>query len=242
MNIVLDFGNSLLKVGTFYKRKLTAYEVFKVFDRDEIDRLIKENQIESGIISSVVSIPGSDIEFLRKKLKYFVELSEKIQLPITIKYSTPETLGKDRLAGAVGGEYIFPGKNLLIIDAGTCIKFDFVNNRKQYIGGAISPGISIRFLALNKFTDKLPLIEPDYISIPGLIGNSTEESILSGIINGVGAEVNGIIRKYEKIYPDLKVILSGGDSEFISKFVEREFVIEPDLVLKGLNLILEYNR
>jgi type III pantothenate kinase len=148
-------------------------------------------------------------------------------------------LENDRLAAAIAGATLYPGSNVLVIQAGTCITYEFINAQGEYIGGAISPGIQMRYKAMNTFTGKLPLIE--HKKFDGLIGQTTEESILSGVNNGILAEVDGIINAYKSQYPDLTIILSGGDADFFVKQLKNSIFAVPNIVLKGLNIILDFN-
>jgi len=168
-----------------------------------------------------------------------LELNNSTSLPINNLYKTIQTLGKDRIAAVTGGANLFPNNDLLIIDAGTCITFDFINANKDYLGGAISPGINLRFKALHNFTGNLPLIDPK--ADVNLIGDSTESSILSGVINGVREEVDGIIGRYKSSYPNMKVIFTGGDVKYFDKYVKNNIFAVENLVLKGLKAILNYN-
>jgi len=169
----------------------------------------------------------------------FINFNHNTPLPIINKYQTLETLGKDRLASAVAAHQLFPDKDVLVIDAGTCVKFDFINSMAEYLGGSISPGLQMRFRALHSFTEKLPFVELKPFDI--LIGKTTHESLLSGVINGTLAEIDGIINRYKENYPELQVVLSGGDAEYlVSKLKNRIFALS-NIVLNGLKIILDYN-
>lgn len=172
-----------------------------------------------------------------------MELNEKTKLPLKNRYKTPGTLGKDRLATAVGANYLFPSRNVLAIDAGTCIKYDFVNSKNEYLGGAISPGLDMRFKALHHFTAHLPQLKKMKTANVNLIGRTTRDSILSGVQNGAIAEISGMIKCYQDKYENVHVILTGGDSVFIRTLVSEKNRIfaAPDLTLLGLNVILNYN-
>lgn len=245
MNLVIDIGNTLAKTAFFTGKELSSFSSFEKMSADALARLLELNpSVKNVILSSVVDHDKSIVDLLSSKY-HFIELSAKTKLPLENLYSSPETLGKDRIAAAVGVNLLYPAQNALSIDAGTCIKYDFVNARNQYLGGGISPGIEMRFKALNKFTDKLPLV--NYRNFDQLIGQNTEDSILSGVMNGVTEEVKGIIQRYREQYPDVKVVFTGG----YLKFFERIFNIsgkenssifaDPFLVLKGLNHILNFN-
>ena len=171
--------------------------------------------------------------------KNFVLLNNSTPLPIKILYKSPTSLGNDRIASAVGAITNFPNKNVLVIDAGTCITYDLINSKKEYLGGSISPGIQMRYNALHQFTSQLPLLES--VDTAMLTGVNTEESIHSGIINGVFVEIDGIIQRYTNQYPDIKVIVTGGNAKFFDKGLKNTIFAKPNLLMEGLNKILDYN-
>lgn len=245
MNLVIDVGNSLSKTALFSGNEVSSFSSFEKISVDALKNLLQANpSVRNVILSSVVEHEKSISDFLRSSC-HFIELSHETKLPIENLYASPQTLGKDRLAAAVGANLLCKGQNVLSVDAGTCIKFDFVNAKNQYLGGSISPGIEMRFKSLNHFTDKLPLVSYRYFD--QLIGQNTEDSILSGVMNGVAEEVKGIIHRYQQQYPGIRVVFTGG----YLKFFERIFNIsgkenssifaDPFLVLKGLNYILNIN-
>lgn len=203
-----------------------------------IEDFCKNYKITNCILSSVRKDNQEIDKYLHDNFNY-LKFNHLTPLPISNKYETPESLGLDRLATAVGGFSRSEGKNVLCIDAGTCIKFDFVTKNKEYLGGAISPGIAMRYKALNKMTDKLPLIDK-YQETP-LIGKNTEESIASGVFNGAIAEVEEIINRYKLIYNDLTIYLTGGDQKYFEKSIKSQTFAVPFLTLEGLNQILKYN-
>jgi type III pantothenate kinase len=166
-------------------------------------------------------------------------LKPETDLPISHRYKTLDTLGADRIAGVVAVHALYPGKNVLLIETGTCITYDLISADGIYQGGGISPGLHMRFMALHTFTHKLPLIEP--VSNPALLGDSTETSILSGVVNGLKAEVEGIISLYESNYENLTIILSGGNLDYFDKNLKNNIFAVPNIVLTGLNIILEFN-
>ncbi|HRF77340.1 MAG TPA: type III pantothenate kinase, partial [Chitinophagales bacterium] len=186
-------------------------------------------------------------EKLEEQLEHYFKLlkfSQNTELPIVNDYATPATLGKDRLAAAVGSSAAFPGKNVLSIDAGTCIKYDFVRADNRYLGGGIAPGLVMRLKAMHNFTARLPLISltPQMLVQQTLLtGDSTTDSMLSGAINGALWEVEGAIAAYNAIYDDLHVIITGGDASFFELHVKSRIFARPNLVLEGLNTILKYN-
>ena len=242
MKLIIDYGNTLAKIALFRGDSLVDYKVMETLTINDI-KLFTSQQDRSEpvrycILSSVRTIPGKIISYLNTTYKLF-ELDQNIRLPISIKYKTPETLGNDRIAIAVGAVCQFPNEDMLVIDAGTCITYDFINRDKEYLGGAISPGINMRFKALNTFTDKLPLVTN--MSEAGLIGDTTDDSIRSGVLNGVLEEVNGIIGRYKEVYPSIKVIFTGGDLKYFDKNLKNNIFANSNLVLEGLNMILNFN-
>jgi type III pantothenate kinase len=239
MNLIIDVGNTRVKTAVFKDdRLINSYS----FDHSEIEIKIeeikKENQISSVIISKVTSIRG----FNAKKMfaeSFLIELSNETPVPFKNIYETPKTLGIDRIALAAGAIKKYPNHNVLVIDAGTCITFDFINKERTYVGGAISPGISMRYKALHYYTDKLPELEP--AEPKALIGSTTRESINSGIINGVIKEIEGIISEYRMKYSDLTVVLTGGDTNFLAKQLKSSIFANRNFLLEGLNSILIFN-
>ena len=239
MNLVIDIGNSRCKVAIFYRGELVYNEVITRFNfTKKIINLIDEFSCDSAIISSVGIIKNSEIEELDARIN-LIQLNSSTNVPFLNKYLTPKTLGVDRIALVSSAVSKFPGKDVLIIDAGTCITFDFVNKETYYLGGAISPGIKMRYKALNEFTQNLPYLEPENINI--LIGNSTEKCIHSGVINGVINEIDGVINRYREKNQDLTVVLTGGDVNFLSNKLKNGIFANPNFLLEGLNTILTHN-
>ena len=169
----------------------------------------------------------------------FVELDHLTELPIENLYETPETLGKDRIAAAVGANELFPDQNLLIIDAGTAITYDLVSEKNQFIGGNISPGLEMRFKALNHFTGKLPLV--NYSDDFETVGRNTIDAIRAGVQNGILFEIAQTIDLFNRNYQNLHIIMTGGDSYFFDKKLNYSIFVNFNLTLIGLNRILEHN-
>jgi type III pantothenate kinase len=243
MNLVIDLGNTTAKLALFrpgseiaMESKLGGHDFEKVIGY--INTL--DQPVTAAILSSVVDHPA-DLEAALRKRFHTIILDHNTPLPIKNRYATPATLGRDRLAVAVGGYAAFPGRDVLVIDAGTCIKYDMVTAGGEYLGGGISPGIEMRFRALNTFTDKLPLLHR--AKTAELVGGTTQDSILSGVQNGVMEEVKGIITRYEERFGSLSVGITGGDLDFFIPMVSGKNTIfaDPYLALKGLNFILEHN-
>ncbi|HLN54299.1 MAG TPA: type III pantothenate kinase [Lentimicrobium sp.] len=236
--IVIDQGNTLIKVILFYDNEIRWLKVFKqigIADRDKIRQ--EFDNVQYGIISSVASEPEV-ITALFPEIKWII-LSHETPVPVINQYKTPATLGKDRLAAVVAASDLYQGKDILVIDTGTAITYDLVTKDKKYSGGSISPGLSLRFKALNAFTGRLPLLEASEFN--GLTGVDTNESILSGVMNGALFEITGFINNYKENYPELIIILTGGDSDYFDKNVKSDIFVVPNLVAYGLKLILQYN-
>ena len=160
-------------------------------------------------------------------------------LPIQNLYSTPETLGVDRIAAVCGAQTTFPNEKCLVIDMGSCITYDYLNEKGEYHGGSISPGLNMRFKAVHTFTAKLPLVKP--LADPALIGTTTASNIQSGVINGLTEEIKGIISLYQHKFGNIRVILCGGDAHFFENKLKGVIFAIPELVLIGLNSILSHN-
>ncbi|MGK0412136.1 MAG: type III pantothenate kinase [Polaribacter sp.] len=240
MNLIIDVGNTRVKAALFEEYRLVDVIVFnKIRMISEVKKIIKNYRITSTILSSVALMPLKKLEKL-KELTDFTIVTSKIRTPFKNLYSTPSTLGVDRIALVFGAVVKFSKQNVLIIDAGTCITFDFVNKEAEYLGGAISPGIEMRYKSLHAFTSKLPLLE---IHKPNnFIGNNTNESIHSGIVNGVIQEIEGVINQYKKEYLHLTVVLTGGNTNFLSKQLKSSIFANQNFLLEGLNEILIFNK
>ncbi|MCK5846210.1 MAG: type III pantothenate kinase [Bacteroidales bacterium] len=239
MHLILDFGNTYQKCAVFDKEKMVSLEKFEDICKNDIIGFVKKHpKLSSCIISSVINTPIDIIEFLKKEFKY-TELGANTAIPIKNKYSTPETLGKDRLAAAVAINSLANDENTLSIDIGTAIKFDFVSKHGEYLGGSISPGLFLRFKALHTFTAKLPLV--GYNNLHELIGDNTESSILSGVMNGAIAEINTFIELYKSKYSNLKIFITGGESIYFENHLKSDIFAVSNLVLIGLNEILRFN-
>ncbi len=240
MKLIIDIGNTRTKFAVFSGDKTKEVFVTENLSVKLLTRVVeKYPAIGSAILSSVKDYPPEIDAFLQARF-YFLKLDNRTPLPVKILYKSPQTLGKDRMAIAAASRALFPGENVLAIDAGTTITYDFVNKKGEYPGGSISPGIQMRLKALHVFTGKLPLVET-LISDINLVGNDTQSSILSGVLNGVVAEVDGIISAYRAHYPQLKVVLSGGDEKYFDKRLKNNIFALPIFVLKGLKEILDFN-
>ncbi|RSK41929.1 type III pantothenate kinase [Mangrovimonas spongiae] len=240
MNLIIDIGNTAVKLAVFKESKL----LFSV--RDTVVNLEKKiheifleyPKIKNSIIASVGNLPPNIVNWLKDKVNIII-LNNETKLPFKNQYKTPKTLGVDRIGLISAAVEKYPNKNVLIIDAGSCITYDFVTDKAEYLGGAISPGLRMRYKALNTFTAGLPLLEtkiPQYF-----VGNSTESSMHSGVVCGILNEIDGFVKEYQNKYSDLTVILTGGDANFLSKQLKSSIFANSNFLLQGLNYILRFN-
>ena len=236
-SVAIDIGNTGTKYGIFEDKVLVEQGYFQ--GQEHLPEVLLQQKFDHAIVASVAA-NARNIQQRLSVTGKFLELTAQTALPVHSLYKTPQTLGADRVAGVAGARYFFPGRNCLVFDAGTCITHDFIDSGGNYHGGGIAPGLNMKFKALHTFTERLPLVQRVENGFP-LTGQSTEESILSGVLNGTVAELNGFIRAYTEKAADLVVILCGGDAGFFeSKLKGRIFVI-PELVLIGLHSILTHN-
>ncbi len=236
MNLVIDLGNTRVKAAAFEGGDL--HEKFLFQSTDEMNVTFENRSFENALVSSV-NHPSTDVLAKLHTTGKKLALDPALPLPIKIRYTTPETLGVDRIAAACGAMSLFPERDCLVIDAGTCVNYEFIDSKKNYHGGAISPGIEMRFKAMHTFTARLPLVSLS--KEVDLIGNNTEGCMQSGVMNGIVAEVEGIIQRYKEKYPELMVVLCGGDAPLFENRLKPTIFAAPDLVLMGLNRILRYN-
>lgn len=240
MQLIIDVGNSFVKLALFEDSTLRdKYIVTLDKMLDEIKTLKnKHTDLKKAIISSVGRFTESDTTALGKLLDLTI-LNSNTKLPFNNLYETPKTLGVDRIALVCASFKQFSKKNVLIIDAGTCITYDFITESNDYLGGAISPGLRMRYESLNNLTANLPLLETEMpVSI---IGNSTQTSIHSGVVYGVLNEIDGNIASYQEKYLDLTIILTGGDANFLSKQLKSSIFVNSNFLLEGLYYILQFN-
>jgi type III pantothenate kinase len=238
MNLALDFGNTSVKAGLFKGRDPIEIRIFNTpHELEKSEDFFK--QASNCIVGSVTKQHEGFESLLNPECK-LTEFTSKTRIPLVNTYQTASTLGSDRLAASIGAFTLYPNKNVLVIDAGTCLKFNFTTSSNEYKGGAISPGLQMRFRALHEFTARLPLVKFDD-SFDKLVGESTEESILSGVLNGFAGETDYIIDQYKQQYTGLIVVVTGGDEPFLSKHLKNRIFAHPNMVLRGLNEILIYN-
>lgn len=234
-SISIDIGNTAIKAGVFENNKLQ--NVFRFEDLGGL-KLWSEN-LPSDIPIIISSVTNFDLTPFHNYFSNLIILDFNTKVPLIKQYTTPETLGNDRLAAAVAARAMHPATNCLIIDAGTAIKYDFVTNTGEYTGGSIAPGVEMKFKALNHFTHKLPLT--DKSNVYQMTGKSTKEALLSGVMFGTFMEMQGFIDSYSIKNENLKIIITGGDYPYFVDRLKGTIFAEPDLVLKGLFEILKYN-
>ena len=241
MNLIIDIGNTRTKAGLFNKGVLVSTHVFQ---NDavitELSRQFTLSQIKKCITASVTENNEAVQYALQKTIPQTILYSPATRVPVKNLYVSAETLGSDRIPTVVAAHAQYKGNDCLVVDAGTCVKYNFINKEGEFLGGAISPGLTMRFKALHNFTARLPLIESDE-EYTTLIGTDTRGSILSGVQTGISNEIDMTISMYKKKYPGIHVFLTGGDARLLAKRLKNSIFTDPDLVLKGLNIILEFN-
>jgi type III pantothenate kinase len=238
MNLIVDIGNTNTKLTVFDGKTRLLQTLINELSWEELEKVLSGYKITKAILSSVKKLPLRVAELFFPGIPLVHVLSYKSLLPFTIEYESPETLGTDRIAAVAGAYNLFPDSEVLIIDAGTAITFDFLSSN-AFKGGNISPGLTMRFKALNKFTDQLPLVSPSAnFTFPG---RNTADAISAGVITGVTYEINEYIRTFVNKHTDFNIILTGGDSEYLKDKINHQITYMPDIVIDGLNYILEYN-
>jgi len=238
MFATIDIGNTLAKLGLFEDDELIAQFSFQ--NLQEMFERLNDYSVHKYIIASVKQ-PYNEIS---KKLSLnpdqTIFLDQKTTLPFINKYKS-STLGIDRIALVAGAQSKFPQKNVLVIDAGTCITYDFITNESFYLGGAISPGAQMRFKSMYNFTARLPLLQLKNQPADEWLGNTTEASMSSGVINGIVGEMESFIQKYQESFGPTQVLISGGDAKFFESRIKATIFAIPELLLVGLNAILRHN-
>lgn len=240
MNLIVDIGNTQIKAAFFENHQLLRLESSQASEVEFISDLIsRHEQTSQIIISSVRNYPEQLIKSLEGENREVLFFNAELETPLENRYESKSTLGYDRLAACAGANSLYPNTNCLVIDAGTAITFDFVSEKNEYLGGCISPGLRMRFAALHHYTQKLPELSPEEEF--NLIGKNTNDAIVSGVQNGLIFEIDTYIRKLKKSHPNLQVVITGGDANFLSKYLTNSVDFQPQIVLIGLNKILEYN-
>lgn len=241
VNLCIDWGNTNVKAAIFADKRIQKQFSFGADVAGEhIASILETHKPEKAIVSAVVTDTAAVIELLRSKIPATVVVNGSTPVPINNAYLSPETLGADRLALVTGAYFLYPEKNNLVISLGTCITYNFMQKSKTFRGGAISPGLHMRFKAMHEFTGLLPEITK-FDDEPLMLGYDTDTCMQSGVINGIVAELDGIIADYAARYPDFNAVLTGGDAPYFASKLKSKIFADPDLALKGLNIILDHN-
>lgn len=240
MNLILDIGNTKIKLAVFSDNEILFHETLKEMNFTILEKILNDfSELKYSIISSTQLRPVEIKAFLDKSLVNCLILDHNTALPIKNNYKTPESLGYDRIANVTSAFSKFPGNNVLVIDTGTAITYDFISSKGEFMGGNISPGAEMRVNSLNKYTSNLPLVNLHANSF--LLSNTTENALISGVVNGMLFEIEAYIDQISELYSDLKVILTGGDIKLFDKKLKKHIFVDANLNLSGLNRILQYN-
>lgn len=237
--ICLDIGNTRAKCAVFDGKTIIKTGFYPKFLIKDIRSIIRTNGISKGIISSTRHQNSPLVRFLNKELELFIELSHKTDVPVRNEYGSPNTLGMDRLAAAIGAYTKKPNQAHLVIDAGSCMTLDVINQHGTFIGGNITPGMRMRVKAMNDHTDKLPLVKLVYHD--ALLGENTSMALQNGAVRGTLFEIEAFIACARKQYPRININLTGGDTEFLAKYLKSKILADPNLVFTGLNEIILHN-
>jgi type III pantothenate kinase len=240
INLCIDWGNTNVKAAIFDNDKLQKQITFSdEAALEKVSELMDTYKPVKAILCSVVNQEDELGHLIKSNVKSFIELNSHTRLPINNAYLSSDTLGPDRLALVCAAHGAYPDKNNLVISLGSCITYNLMQKNKTFRGGSISPGLKMRLRAMHEFTDMLPevTVEGDLI----LLGYDTESCMRSGAVFGMAAEIDGMIKDYELKYPDFNAILTGGDAPYFASKLKSKIFADPDLLLKGLNLILSYN-
>lgn len=240
MNLLIDQGNTSTKYVVIQGEDIVAEHTLANIDFDILRELTANFEIKNTLVSSVreeYNKVSAELKNILGESIFFFD--DSLSLPVNNLYTTPKTLGRDRMAGVCGAVTLFPNTNCLVIDAGTCITYDFIDAEKNYHGGSISPGLEMRFKAMHTFTGKLPLAPLEWVD--DFIGNSTQTALQTGVTYGVVNEINGFINRFIHRWGNITTIMCGGNTDFLAKRCESEIFAAPKLVTIGLNRILKHN-
>lgn len=236
MNLAIDIGNTRIKTGVFDRNELVEAQVFDQIDQGSWQSLINKYGVTHVIVSSTAEEVDSN---LLQTPGVFLRLSSMTPVPIENGYRTPETLGQDRLAGMVAASWIHPDSNVLVIDAGTCVTYDFLDATGKYLGGNIAPGLDMRYKAMHHFTQRLPSVERGDTGT--LLGGTTQEALQNGGLMGILMELAGYIEILKNKYQSVHTLLTGGDAQYLADHLNTGLNVQPHLILIGLNQILQFN-
>lgn len=239
MRLVIDIGNTRIKAAVFEQDTMVYHSVFskEAWQRNIESILMQHPKCTDLVVASVAKTSEETFTFLEGRLKIHL-ISRQTNFPFENLYQSPNTLGIDRMVLASGAVLQYPNQARLVIDAGTCITYDFINEQDEYLGGAISPGIRLRYQAMHQFTAKLPLLSA---SVPeSMIGKTTEQSMHVGVVGGITKEIDGFISQYQANHPKIIIILTGGDAEFLAKQLKNTIFAHSNFLLESLNKTFQY--
>jgi len=239
MNLTIDIGNSRTKLALFQGDNLVERWLWPDWSIEDLLQLITNHKVQNVLLCSVGRRLNT-VEIAQVEQHcYFMQLEADTALPIVNGYKTPQTLGKDRIAAVVGAYALFPGENCLVVDAGSCITYEFLSATGVYLGGNIAPGVKMRLRAMHEFTARLPEVELK--GIEDWIGDSTKNAMNNGALLGTAFEIEGHVQKWATEAGNIRIILTGGDAALLLETMHLHAIHEPDLVLIGLNKILKHN-
>jgi type III pantothenate kinase len=238
MNLAIDIGNTRTKIGVFSQEELLTVQTFDTGITIDLQEIIDKYAVERSIVSSTADIPDYILSMLNT-LPQHLTFNHQTRLPFMNLYASGETLGLDRIALIAAAAGRFPGQNTLVIGCGTCITFNFISEKMEFLGGSIHPGLKMRLKAMHHFTGKLPLIE--LTSDTQLIGNDTVSNLLTGVLYAAAREIDGMTDDYLVKFPQMNIIITGGDAEMLVSRLKNKIFVVPNFTLIGLNHILEYN-
>ncbi len=237
MNLVVDIGNTTAKAWVFKCREIVSRATYPVEDPAALLAFLRETGADHAILAASGAVDEEIKAFLEKVPGIFLEAGPATALPFRNLYRSPETLGYDRVANVAGALELYPGEDVLVIDTGTAVTYDYLTAAGVYLGGNISPGLAMRFRALATFTARLPRVEAE--GETPLLGTTTEEAIRSGVVQGLTDEIDAAIDRFRTRTPSLRVVLTGGDAFFFEKKLKNSIFVHPELGAYGLNRILK---
>ena len=239
MNLCIDIGNSRTKLALFEGDTLVLRQLWEEWSIEDLLQLLTNHKVQNVILCSVGRrLEPAELKRVESQCR-LIQLEADTPLPIRNAYKTPQTLGKDRLAAVVGAFALFPGENCLVVDAGSCITYEFLSADGVYLGGNIAPGLKMRLRAMHEFTARLPTVELN--KLQEWIGDSTPNAMNNGALLGTALEIEGYSQKWATAEGSSKTILTGGDAALLQQTLSISAIHEPDLVFIGLNKILKHN-
>ncbi|MFR9593093.1 MAG: type III pantothenate kinase [Rikenellaceae bacterium] len=239
MNLILDIGNSRVKVAVVAGDRVLDYAAKDDYDVEVVKNFVEKYDISRSIVSSTRGQQTEVVESVRKEVGHCLFFGADVAVPLRVSYATPRTLGRDRLAAAVGAREVFGEGDMLIVDFGTAITIDLVTREGGFEGGVISPGLALRFRALHEFTAALPMCSASDEQLE--VARTTKDAIVQGVMNGVSYEIEGYISRFLQKYDKLSVIFVGGDAKFFEKRIKNTIFANRELLFRGLSRILDYN-